>query len=320
MPAYYVHHFSPFIVEFWHGVGIRWYGTAYVLGFIFGYQLFAWLARHGYSELPVSKVADFITGACLWGVLVGGRLGYALFYDFDGVLHDPLRIFRVWEGGMASHGGVLGIVFYLLWYSRRHKVSMLGLGDNITVVATIGVFFGRIANFINGELFGRITQVPWAIQFPKELYQDDGLAKKAVEACSAIDPKLITPEAIVDATQKSEPVRQALSEILNPRHPSQLYEAGLEGLFLFVSLWLLRTKTRVPEGVVTGTFFILYACVRIFGEMFREPDAATAMLFGIELTRGQFLSLFMILLGIGFVVVAYKRGKPSPRPAATAAK
>ena len=316
MFAYYVHHFSPFIVEFGHGFGIRWYGTAYVLGFILGYQLVAWLARNGYSELPAAKVPDFITGACFWGVLVGGRLGYALFYDLNGVLHDPLRIFRVWEGGMASHGGVLGILLYLLWYSRRHKVSMLGLGDNITVAATIGVFFGRCANFINGELFGRITHVPWAVQFPKEIFQDEGLAKRAMETCGAINPSLTSPEAIVVASQTSEPVRHALSEILNPRHPSQLYEAGLEGLFLFIALWLLRTKTRVPEGVVTGAFFILYACVRIFGEMFREPDAATATLLGIELTRGQFLSLFMILLGAGFVFVAYKRGKPAPRPVA----
>ena len=311
MFAYYVHHFSPFIVEFGRGFGIRWYGTAYVLGFVAGYQLISWMARNGYSELPVSKVADFITGACFWGVLVGGRVGYALFYDLDGVLHDPLRLFRVWEGGMASHGGVLGLLLYLIWYSRRHKVSMLGLGDNIAVAAPIGIFFGRLANFINGELFGRITQVPWAVQFPKELYDHPALADRAVEACQAVNPSLNSAEAIVAAAQTSEPVRAALSHILNPRHPSQIYEAGLEGAFLFTALWLLRTKTRLPEGAVSGAFFILYACVRIFGEMFREPDASLTL----GLTRGQFLSLFMILVGVGFLIVAFKRNRPSPRPA-----
>ena len=313
MLAYYIPHFSPFIVEFGHGIGLRWYGTAYVLGFILGYQLFAWLARRGYSEMPASQAADFITGVCFWGVLVGGRVGYALFYDLHNVLHDPLRLVRVWEGGMASHGGVLAILLYTAWYARRHKLTLSGIGDNVSVVATIGIFFGRCANFINGELFGRIAQVPWAMQFPHELYQSPTLADQAVMECMAkIDPRLNAPEAIVAAAQTSEPVREVLSHILNPRHPSQLYEAGLEGLALFTALFLLRTRVQLPEGVVTGAFFILYASFRIFGEQFREPDAGIA--FTLGLTRGQFLSLFMLLIGATFVIVAAKRNKPAPHP------
>ena len=310
MLGYYVHHLSPFIIEFGNGFGIRWYGMAYVLGFLAGYQLLCWFSKHGYSELPPDKVGDFIFGTAFWGVLVGGRLGYILFYDFSKFLHDPLYLFRVWEGGMASHGGILGIILYTYWYSRRHKVSWLGLGDDLVVAAPIGLFFGRMANFINGELYGRITQVPWAVQFPSEILENRALADRAALACATkIDPNLMHPADIVAAAQTSEPVRQILAGILNPRHPSQIYEALLEGLFLFAALWLLRTKVRPLEGVVTGMFFILYALLRIVGEMFREPDFGIALTWG--LSRGQFLSLFMIAIGAFFIVLAKKRGRPS---------
>ena len=314
MIAYFMPHFSPFIVKFTDGIGLRWYGTAYVLGFLIGYQLFAWLARRGYSEMPASKAGDYITGVCLWGVLIGGRVGYALFYDLPNVIHEPLRIFRVWEGGMASHGGILGILLYTAWYARRHGLTLSGLGDNVVVVAPIGIFFGRCANFINGELFGRPATVPWAMQFPHELFQDPKLADRATMACmTGIDPQLSSAGDIVAAAQTSAPVREVLSHILTPRHPSQLYEAALEGLALFLALFLLRTRVRLPEGVVAGAFFILYATFRIFGEQFREPDVGIA--FTLGLTRGQFLSLFMLAVGAAFVIAAVFRGKPSPHPA-----
>lgn len=312
MIAYYIDHFSPFIFEFGNGIGLRWYGTAYVLAFLLGYQMFRWFSRKGYSELPEEKVGDFIAATAIWGVLLGGRLGYALFYDLQNILADPLQFFRVWEGGMASHGGILGIVIFTAWYARRHKVSWMGLGDNLVVAAPLGIFFGRCANFINGELFGRATTVPWAMQFPKELFDDRELAERAVEACSQIDPALATPDAIATAAQSSEPVRHALAEILTPRHPSQLYEAALEGLLLFALLWLIRTRTRVAEGVTTGAFFILYALARIFSEQYREPDVGVA--FTLGLTRGQFLSLFMILFGTGLIVWSIRRNRPAPRP------
>ena len=313
MFAYYIDHFSPFILEFGQGIGIRWYGTAYVLAFFLGYLMLRWFSRHGYSEMPEEKVGDFVAATALWGVLLGGRLGYALFYDLDGVLHEPLKLLRVWEGGMASHGGILGIVIFTFWYARRHKISWMGLGDNLVVAAPLGIFLGRCANFINGELFGRIAQVPWAMQFPNELLQNPALAERAVDACATIDPALTHPDAIVQAAQTSEPVRAALAGILNPRYPSQLIEAGLEGLLLFVLLWLLRTRLRVLEGVTTGAFFLLYALFRIFGEQFREPDAGIP--FTLGLTRGQFLSLFMILFGAWLIANAFRRNRPAPRPA-----
>ena len=317
MFAYYIDHFSPFIVEFHNGIGLRWYGTAYVLAFLLGYQMLRWFSRHGYAELPEEKVGDFIAATALWGVLLGGRLGYALFYDLDGMLQEPVRFFRVWEGGMASHGGILGIIFFTLWYARRHKLRWLGLGDNLAVAAPLGIFFGRCANFINGELYGRIAQVSWAMQFPKEIQADPALAGRALSACAQIDPALNSPEGIVDAAQTSEPVRAALAGILNPRYPSQLIEAGLEGLLLFALLWFIRTRTRVAEGVTTGAFFVLYALVRILGEQFREPDVGVA--FTLGLTRGQFLSLFMILFGAGLIWNAKRRNRPAPHPASPVA-
>jgi len=229
------------------------------------------------------------------------------------MLHEPLRFFRVWEGGMASHGGILGIVIFTFWYARRHKISWMGIGDNLVVAAPLGIFFGRCANFINGELFGRPTTVPWAMQFPKELFDAPALAQRAVDACSALDPAFATPDAIVEAAQTSAPVRAVLAEILTPRHPSQLYEAGMEGLLLFVLLWFIRTRTRVAEGVTTGAFFVLYALLRILGEQFREPDVGIA--FTLGLTRGQFLSLFMILFGVVLIALSVRRNRPAPRPA-----
>ena len=259
MFAYYIDHFSPFIIEFGHGIGIRWYGMAYVLGFFLGYQMLRWFSRHGYSEMPEEKVADFVAATALWGVLLGGRLGYALFYDLDGMLHEPLRFFRVWEGGMASHGGILGIVLFTLWYARRHKISWMGIGDNLVVAAPLGIFFGRCANFINGELYGRIAHVPWAMQFPSELLQDPKLAGQAVDACATIDPALTSPEAIVAAAQTSGAVRAALAGILNPRYPSQLIEAGLEAASFCAALAHSHADARGGRGHDRGVLCALRA-------------------------------------------------------------
>src|SRR5437016_6065452 len=135
---------------------------------VWGYFLFLWLSRRGYADLPPQRVGDFITGCALFGVIIGGRLGYVLFYKPE-MLREPLSILRVWEGGMSSHGGMFGLLAFTFYYAHRHKISWTNLGDNLVVTAPIGLFFGRCANFINGELYGRITNVPWAMQFPKEL-------------------------------------------------------------------------------------------------------------------------------------------------------
>lgn len=302
MFAYYVHDLNPLIFRLWDNVGPRWYGLAYVLAFICGYLLFRLLAKRGYDDLGLNKVADFITGAALFGVIVGGRLGYALFYKPE-MLRAPISILRVWEGGMSSHGGMLGIFFFALFYARRHQLSWRNLGDNLVVAAPLGLFFGRCANFINGELYGRATNVSWAMQFPKELTENFTEANRAIDACVKIDPSLNSSDAIVAAVRDHPQVKEILRGILTPRHPSQLYEAFFEGIVLFLILWLVRTRMRQPNGILIGLFFVCYAIFRIVIENFREPDASLIGGF----TRGQFFSFFLIAIGLAFIVMAKLR-------------
>ena len=302
MLAYYVHDLNPLIFRLWDNVGPRWYGLAYVLAFVCGYAVFRLLAKRGYADLPVAKVGDFITGAALFGVILGGRLGYVLFYKPE-MLREPMSILRVWEGGMSSHGGMLGLLAFTFYYAWRHKISWMNLGDNLVVTAPIGLFFGRCANFINGELYGRATNVSCAMQFPKELTENIGEAQRAITACRQIDPTLTSSDAVVAAVRHEPQVKEVLRGILTPRHPSQLYEAFFEGIVLFAILWLVRTRMRQPNGVLTGLFFICYAIFRIIVENFREPDASLIAGF----TRGQFFSFFLIAIGLAFVIAAKLR-------------
>jgi phosphatidylglycerol:prolipoprotein diacylglycerol transferase len=295
--AFYVHHLSPFLLQFNEQVGIRWYGLAYIAGFIGAFYLMKWLARNGYGSLAESQVGDFVFYAALFGVLIGGRLGYVLFYRPSMLTEDPLGIFRVWDGGMASHGGILGLVIFSAIYARRHRISWTGIGDNLVAVAPIGLFFGRLANFINGELYGRITNVPWAVQFPAELLDHPTEATLVIQQTNRISPTLDNVPVIIAAARHNAQVREILAGVLTPRHPSQLYEAFLEGILLFVLLIWIRLKFKKPDGVTTGCFFLLYPLMRIIGEFFREPDAP---LTG-ALTRGQFLSLFMFVIGAAFL-------------------
>ena len=203
MLAYYLHDLDPIIFRVYDNIGPRWYGLAYVLAFICGYALLGLLAKRDYADLPASRVGDFVTGCALFGVIIGGRLGYVFFYKPE-MLREPLSILRVWEGGMSSHGGMIGLLFFTLYYARRHKLSWANLADNLGVTAPLGLFFGRCANFINGELYGRMTKVPWAVQFPKELFDHPQETERAVAECARIDPSLATPDAIVGAV-RSQP-------------------------------------------------------------------------------------------------------------------
>jgi phosphatidylglycerol:prolipoprotein diacylglycerol transferase len=301
MFGYYLHNFDPFIFRITENIGPRWYGMAYVLAFACGYLLLRVLAERGYADIAPERVGDFITGCALLGVIGGGRLGYVLFYKPE-MLRDPLSIFRVWEGGMSSHGGIIGLLLFTFYFARRQKISWTNLGDNLCVVAPIGLFFGRCANFINGELYGRAAQVSWAVQFPKELLDSPMEAQRAVSACAPIDPALNSAEAIVTAAHHQPQVREALRAVLTPRHPSQLYEAFFEGIVLFAILWFVRTRLHQPNGVLCGLFLIFYAIFRIIVETFREPDATLIAGF----TRGQFFSFFLIAIGMAFIVMAKK--------------
>jgi phosphatidylglycerol---prolipoprotein diacylglyceryl transferase len=272
--AYWVHHLSPFLGPHWGNFGVRYYGLAYMLGFIVGWWLMVRYAQAGRSLVPAAKIADLMV-AIVFGVLIGGRIGYFVLYQPQTLLDAPLELFRVWDGGMSSHGGFIGVTIALWWFARHEHVPFVHLGDIAATTAPAGLFFGRIANFINGELWGKVSYVRWAMIFPK----------------SAVNPN--TP-----------------IDHIAPRHPSQLYEAGLEGLLLFALMqWRFwRTDVvRAQPGRITGEFLIVYAIVRMIGELFREPDEGVSLVLG--LSRGTFYSIFLIVAGLVFILIARSRRK-----------
>ena len=299
MLAYYLHDFSPDIVRISDGIALHWYGFAYVLGFYCCYLVMHRLALRGYGELKPQHVGDFIILVALFGVILGGRLGYILFYKLDEYLANPIDILKLWKGGMASHGGILGIFFFTLWYARKYKISWPGLGDNLVVGAPLGVLFGRLANFINGELWGHPTDVKWAVKFPTELAQT-GVPPSAFGIEAEQFPQ--HSSEIIALAKKFPGSLDKIIDWLPARHPSQLYEGAMEGLLLFLVLLFVRTRSKtLPHGLLTGIFFVLYAVVRIIGENFRVPDASLIM----GVTRGQFYSIFMIVIGVSFLAYAF---------------
>jgi len=248
---------------------VRWYALAYICGILIGWLIARRLIANerlwgGPAPFTVLDFDDFVLWVTL-GIILGGRTGYVLFYNLDHFLAHPSEIVQVWKGGMSFHGGFIGCVLAVILFALKRRVPMLSLGDITCAVGPIGIFLGRIANFVNGELWGRPTDVPWAMVFP-------GQAARGV-----------------------------------PRHPSQLYEAALEGIVLFAILMLLirRGALRRP-GLVIGAFAIGYAIMRSFCELFREPDVQLGFLWG-GTTMGMLLSLPLLIAGIGFVAFALRR-------------
>jgi phosphatidylglycerol---prolipoprotein diacylglyceryl transferase len=274
--AYWVDRLDPFIIHFTGRLGIRWYGVSYAAGFLVGAWLLATYSRKDRSLLPGSKVGDFMVSLVL-GVVLGGRIGSYFLYDsWRTFPSDPFGIFKVWDGGMSFHGGLVGVMVAVAWFARKERIPMVHLWDLVATAAPAGLCFGRIANFINGELWGKPATVPWAVIFPR-----------------SADPG--TP----------------LSDIL-PRHPSQLYEAGMEGVLLFTYLQLRLWKSnavRDHPGRLAGEFLVGYGCLRILGEVFREPDAGISLIFGIS--RGMFYSLFMVAAGL---FMSLRKQAPLPAP------
>lgn len=316
--AAYVHSLDPVLVEFpGTPLSVRWYGLAYVCGFLLGYWALLQLSRRRLYCVPADKLGDFITWVCLLGVLAGGRLGEFFFYwlpehGLSGFLADPTWVFRVWEGGMASHGGMLGVLLVALVYARRHRLSFPGVLDGLAIVAPIGLFFGRLANFINGELFGRVTSSdnPLAMKFPQELF---GMelpqlrdAVFAAQASGGVEVPITSTGMLVELCRTNETVRAAVEPFLSCRWPSQLFEAAGEGLLLFLVLIVVRLRWRVaPAGTFCAIFCFVYAAARIATECLKEPDAG--VWFGV--TQGQLLSLGLVLLGFGFARAAYVNAK-----------
>jgi phosphatidylglycerol:prolipoprotein diacylglycerol transferase len=243
---------------------IRWYALAYIVGLLVGWRYCVWLARKPPVLVTRLQVDDFLVWATI-GVILGGRLGYVLFYQPGYYLARPLEIVQVWHGGMSFHGGVAGVLIALVLFARRRNIPLLALCDIVAAAVPIGLFLGRLANFVNAELYGRPADVPWAMVFPTD------------------------PQAV-------------------PRHPSQLYEAGLEGIVLFLILLVLMQSQAVRRrhGLVTGVFLAGYALARIFVEFFREPDDFLGFLIA-GTTMGQWLSLPMLIAGLYLV----RRARPA---------
>lgn len=266
--GHWVHHLDKFVPLLPHTdqIGVRYYGLAYVLGFLGAVWLLIRYAKRGRSLVPAPQVLDLLF-AIMLGVFIGGRLGSFLLYHPDELWQNPLSVFAVWQGGMASHGGFVGVAVALAVFSRRRHIPFLHLSDLIVSAAPFGLLLGRIANFINGELWGKISDVRWAVIFPE-----------------------------------SAPFGTPLTDI-PPRHPSQLYEAGLEGALLFVyfqwRFWKSDALGQRP-GQLTGEFLIAYAVVRMICEVYREPDAGVNLILG--LSRGTFYSIFLIIVGIALLL------------------
>jgi phosphatidylglycerol:prolipoprotein diacylglycerol transferase len=246
--------FDPIIFQI-GPLAVRWYGLMYLGGFLFGSFWISRLAGGRNIDLNKDRLSDLVFYAVL-GVILGGRLGYAIFYNAAFFLENPLKVFAVWEGGMSFHGGMLGVAVAMLLFCRKFGYPVLALGDLVVAAAPIGLGLGRIGNFINAELWGRTTDMPWGMVFP---YAGD-----------------------------------------LPRHPSQLYEMFLEGIVLFLVIWILhRLKTR--NGVPFFSFFLLYGVFRFLVEFVREPDTQLGYLWG-GATMGQLLSLPMIIFGLAGLV------------------
>jgi phosphatidylglycerol:prolipoprotein diacylglycerol transferase len=243
---------------------IRWYALAYIGGLLIAWRYCRRLTARPPRKVDAEAFDDFLLWATL-GIVLGGRLGYVLFYKPGFYLANPQEILMVWQGGMSFHGGLLGVAVAEIAFARRRGIPLLALTDIVAAAAPIGLFLGRIANFVNGELFGRPSEVPWAMVFP----HGGPLA----------------------------------------RHPSQLYEAGLEGILLFLALYVLvRLRALERSGALTGAFLIGYAVARILAELFREPDTHLGFLAG-GVTMGQLLSLPLLLAGLALVIWA-RRARP----------
>lgn len=256
-------------------LSLRWYGLMYLVGFAAAF----WLAgvRLSRTNWTKEQLSDLLFWGFL-GVILGGRIGYVLFYQFELFLSDPLYLFKIWTGGMSFHGGLLGVITALWWFSRKAKCTFLQVGDFIAPLVPIGLGAGRIGNFINAELWGRTTDVSWGVIFPG-----------------------------------AGPL---------PRHPSQLYEFALEGVVLFLMLWLYSRKPR-PIGAVSGLFLLGYGSFRFFVEFFREPDQHIGLYegaFSLGISQGQILSTPMIIGGIALMVWAVRRNKMADTGAAKTSK
>ncbi|MDR0787878.1 MAG: prolipoprotein diacylglyceryl transferase [Gemmatimonadota bacterium] len=311
------HFLDPVAIPLPGPVDVRWYGLGYVFAFTVGFFVLRYLSRGGYLSLDEEGISDLIFGLIL-GTILGARIGYILFYDFEMFAANPARIIRLWEGGLSFHGGLIGVVLAAWWFVRKHRISLIHVLDNLALGVPFGIFAVRLANFINGELYGRITTdaVPWAMRFPTD---PTALQLMGIERVYGIREREL---AILEAHHSG--VWDAIRDQVPLRHPSQLYEAFTEGLLLGLILWAIfliakRRGVRLPEGLLSGVFLTGYGIFRAFVELFRQPDAqfrdandALGTVLG-PLTMGQTLSIGVIVAGLYFLFRAL-RAAPAKEP------
>jgi phosphatidylglycerol:prolipoprotein diacylglycerol transferase len=314
------HFLDPVAIPLPGPVDIRWYGLGYVFAFSVGFIVLRYLSREGNLSLDEDGISDLIFGLIL-GTILGARIGYIIFYDFDSFAANPARIIRLWEGGLSFHGGLAGVVIAAWWFVRKHRISLIHVLDNLSLGVPFGIFAVRLANFVNGELYGRITTdaVPWAIRFPTD---PTALQLMGIERVYGIRER---EQAILQAHDTG--VWDAIRDQVPLRHPSQLYEALTEGVLLGLILWTIfliakRRGVRLPTGLLAGVFLTGYGLFRSFVELFRQPDAqfrdandALGTVLG-PLTMGQTLSLAVIGSGVFLLIRALTAKKPlnkSPR-------
>jgi len=264
-----IHSFDPVLIDLGF-LQIRWYSIAYILGIILGWvyanKIIKSTEKNKYNFVQIStQQFDGLIVYLIIGIIIGGRLGYVIFYNLEYYSQNFFEIIKLWQGGMSFHGGLLGVVISIIVFSKKRKISFFKIADIVSCVAPIGIFFGRIANFINGELYGKISSLPWSVIFPS-------------------------------AGNLS-------------RHPSQIYEALLEGivLYLIINYFALKKDLIYKSGFISSFFLIIYSILRIFSEIFREPDAHLGLLFNY-FSMGTLLSILTIIVGL-FIILFIKKNE-----------
>lgn len=318
------HFIDPVAIPLPGPVDVRWYGLGYVFAFTVGYFVLRYLSREGFLRLSEEGIGDLVFGLIL-GTILGARIGYILFYDFASFAANPARILRLWEGGLSFHGGLAGVVIAAAWFVRKHRIGLVHVLDSLALGVPFGIFAVRMANYINGELYGRVTTeaVPWAVRFPTD---PTALQLLGIDRVFGIREREL---AILQA--KASSAWEGVRDQVPLRHPSQIYEALSEGLLLAAILWAIyliakRRGVPLPTGLLAGVFLTGYGVFRTFVELFRQPDAQfrgpddpLGTVLG-PLTMGQSLSLIVIGSGL-FLLIRALTGKsdeagPAPSPRA----
>ena len=303
---------DPVALELPGPLAVRWYGITFMAAFAAGYLLLRRFSRAGFLPLAEDRIGDLVF-TLIVGVILGGRLGYILFYDFASFAANPARIIRIWEGGLAFHGGITGAAAAAWWFARRNNVPFLRLGDCVCMGVTPGILFVRVANFINGELYGRVTTdaVPWAVRFPTD--------PTAMRLTGAAQGQGMRARELLTERAYETGLWEQVRDQVPLRHPSQLYEGLTEGVLLGLLFWALyswnrRRGRQWAPGTYSGIFLIGYGLMRSLMELFRQPDAQfteagdpVGTVLG-PLTMGQTLSLVMVMLGVWLLVRGLRRG------------